>query len=76
MLCKDICQKLLTYDQKKIIEEWRKNALFDIQVSKRDDESGKLYKPVDINMDGKLKVIDDNGKEDILDPKFPFIPKI
>lgn len=76
MLCKDICQKLQTYDQKKIIEEWRKNAIFDIQVSKRDDESGKLYKPVDINMDGKLKVIDDNGKEDILDPKFPFIPKI
>lgn len=65
-----------TYDCKKIIEEWKKNAIFDIKITKRDDESGKLYKPLDIDLDGKLKVVDDDGKEEILDPQFPFVPKI
>ena len=76
LLCKDICLKLKTYDCKKIIEEWKKNAIFDIKITKRDDESGKLYKPLDIDLDGKLKVVDDDGKEEILDPQFPFVPKI
>ena len=76
LLCKDICLKLKTYDCKKIIEEWKKNAIFNIKITKRDDESGKLYKPLDIDLDGKLKVVDDDGKEEILDPQFPFVPKI
>ena len=76
LLCKDICSKLKTYDCKKIIEEWKKNAIFDIKVTKRNDESGKLYKPLDIDLDGKLKVVDEDGKEEILDPQFPFVPKI
>jgi hypothetical protein len=31
---------------------------------------------LDIDSDGKLKVIDDDGKEEILDPQFPFVQKI
>ena len=76
LLFKDICNKLIAYDSKKIIEEWKKNAIFDIQITKRDDESGKLYKPLDIDLDGKLKVVDEDGKEEILDPQFPFVNKI
>lgn len=76
LLCKDICNKLKSYDCKRIIEEWKKNAIFDIEITKRNDETGKKYKPIDIDLDGKLKVIDDNGNEDILDPQFPYIQKI
>ena len=76
LLCKDICEKLKTYDCKKIIEEWKKNAVFDIKITKRDDESGNTYKPLDIDLNGNLKVIDDNGKEEIIEPKFPYVDKI
>ena len=73
LLCKDICHKLLTYNSEKIIEEWKKNATFDVKITKRDDESGKLYKPLDIDLEGKLKVQAEDGKEDIIDPQFPYI---
>ena len=53
-----------------------KNAIFDVKITKRDDESGKLYKPLDIDLEGNLKVIGEDGKEEIIDPKFPFIHKI
>ena len=76
LICKDICEKLKTYDGKKIIEEWKKNAVFDIKITKRDDENGKAYKPLDIYLDGKLKVIDDNGNEEIFEPQFPYVNKI
>ena len=76
LLCKDICKKLKTYNCKQIIEEWKKNAFFDIQITKRNDESGKLYKPVNIDLDGKLKVVGDDGKEEVIDPQFPHIKKI
>ena len=65
-----------TFSREKIIEEWKKNAIFDIKISKRDDNSGKLYKPLDIDLDGKLKVVGDDGKEEIIDPQFPFVQKI
>ena len=64
------------FSREKIIEEWKKNAIFDIKISKRDDNSGKLYKPLDIDLDGKLKVVGDDGKEEIIDPQFPFVQKI
>ena len=35
MICKDICQKLKNKKKKKIIEEWKKNAIFDIKITKR-----------------------------------------
>ena len=76
LICKDICHKLKTYDCSKIIEEWKKNAVFDIKITKRDDTSGKLYKPLDITSEGKLKVVDDDGKEEIIDPQFPFVKKL
>ena len=76
LLCKDICFKLKTYNCQKIIEEWKKNAIFDIKITKRNDESGKLYKPLDIDIDGKLKAVDDDGKEEIIDPQFAFVEKI
>ena len=76
LLCKDICKRLKTYKCKKIIEEWKKNAIFDIKITKRDDESGKLYRPLDIGLDGKLKVVGDDGKEEVIDPQFPFVEKI
>ena len=66
-LGKDICEKLKTYDGKKIIEEWKKNAVLDIKITKRDDESGKAYKPLDIYLNVKLKVIKH---------QFPYIIKI
>ena len=75
LLCKDICHKLKTYNCEKIIEEWKKNAIFNIKITKRNDESGKLYKPLEITLDGKLKVLNENEKEEILDPQFPFIKK-
>lgn len=73
LLCKDICHKLKTYDCKKIIDEWKKNAIFDIEITKRDDTSGKKYTPIDIDHDGKLKVKGLDGKEEIIDPQFPYI---
>ena len=76
LICSDICHKLKTFNCEKIIEEWKKNAIFDIKITKRDDNSGKLYKPLDIDLDGKLKVVGDDGKEEIIDPQFPFIQKI
>ena len=76
MICADICHKLKTFSREKIIEEWKKNAIFDIKITKRDDNSGKLYKPLDIDLDGKLKVVGDDGKEEIIDPQFPFVQKI
>lgn len=76
LLCKDICKRLQTYNCKQIIEEWKKFAIYDIKITKRDDESGKLYKPLDIDLDGKLKVIGDDGKEEVIDPQFPFVNKI
>ena len=76
LLCKDICKRLKIYKCEQIIEEWKKNAIYDIKITKRDDESGKLYKPVNIDLDGKLKVIDDDGKEEAFDPQFPFVSKI
>ena len=76
LIWKDICNKLKIYDCKKIIEEWKKNAIFDIKITKRNDERGKLYKPLDIDFDGNLNVDDDDGKKEILDPQFPFVPKI
>ena len=54
----------------------KNNAIFDIKITKRDDERGKLYKPLNIDFDGNLNVIDDDGKKEILDPQFPFIQKI
>ena len=76
LICKDICNKLKTDNCKKIIDEWKNNAIFDIKITKRDDERGKLYKPLNIDFDGNLNVIDDDGKKEILDPQFPFIQKI
>ena len=76
LLCKDICHKLITYNSNKIIEEWKKYAIFDVKITKREYESGKLYKPLDIDLEGKLKVIGEDGKEEIIDPQFPFIHKI
>lgn len=76
LICKDICNKLKSYDCKTIIDEWKKNAIFDIKINKRDDENGKKYKPIDIDLEGRLKVIDDKGKEEILDPQFPYLQKI
>ena len=76
LLCKDICHKLITYNSEKIIEEWKKNANFDIKITQRYDESGKLYKPLDIDLEGKLKVLGEDGKEEVIDPQFPFIQKI
>ena len=76
ILCKDICKKLKTYNCEKIIEEWKKNAIFDIKITKRGDTSGKLYKPLDIDLEGKLKVSNEEGKEEIIDPEFPFVKKI
>jgi biotin-[acetyl-CoA-carboxylase] ligase BirA-like protein len=76
LLCKDICKRLQTYNCKQIIEEWKKFAIYDVKITKRDDESGKLYKPLDIDLDGKLKVIGDDGKEEVIDPQFPFVNKI
>ena len=75
LICKDICNKLKTDNCKKIIEEWKNNAIFDIKITKRDDERGKLYKPLDIDFDGNLNVIDDDGKKEILEPQFPFNSK-
>ena len=37
-------------------------TFYDTKKSKRNDESGKLYKPLDIDLDGKLKVNDNDGK--------------
>ena len=76
LLCKDICEKLKNYNCEKIIEEWKKNAIFDIKITKRNDTSGKLFKPLEIDLDGKLKVVDDDGKEEVIDPEFPFVKKI
>ncbi len=76
IICKDICEKLKTYYCEKIIEEWKKNAVFDIKITKRGDTSGKLYKPLEIYSDGKLKIVDDDGKEEVIDPEFPFVKKI
>jgi biotin-(acetyl-CoA carboxylase) ligase len=76
LLCKDICKRLQTYNCKQIIEEWKKYAIYDVKITKRDDESGKIYKPLDIYLDGKLKVVGDDGKEEVIDPQFPFVSKI
>lgn len=75
-ICKDICHKLKTYNCEKIIEEWKKNAIFDIKMTKKDDTSGKEFKPLEIFLDGKLKIVDNEGKEEIIEPQFQFIPKI
>ena len=76
LLCKDICHKLQTYNCKTIIEEWKKYANFDIKITKRDDESGKLYQPIDVTYEGNLKVLNEDGKEEIIQPYFPFVSKI
>ena len=76
LLCKDICHKLQTYNCEKIIQEWKKHSNFKIKISKRDENNGKLYQPIDITLDGKLKVLNEEGKEELLEPYFPFISKI
>ena len=76
LICKDICQTLKTYNCEKIIEEWKKNAIFDIKITKRNDNSGKLFKPLEIDLEGKLKVVDDDGNEEVIDPEFSFVKKI
>ena len=37
LLCKDICKRLKIYKCEQIIEEWKKNAIYDIKITKRDD---------------------------------------
>ena len=75
IICKDICNKIQTYNCEKIIEEWKKKAFLDIKFSKRDDEIGKLYKPIDIDLEGRIKAVDEEGKIEIIDPQFPYIKK-
>ena len=76
ILCKDILKRIKTYSCERIIEEWKKNAIFNIKITKRNDESGKLYQPIDITLEGNLKALNEDGKEEIIDPKFPFIPNM
>ena len=45
-------------------------------VSKRNEDNGKSYQPIDITLDGKLKVLNEEGKEELIEPYFPFISKI
>ena len=46
--------------------EWKKNTIFDIKITKIDDESGKLYKTLNINFDGNLNIVNDDGNKEIL----------
>ena len=64
---------MLTYSSEKIIEEWKKDTIFDIKMTKRDNKSGKIYKPFYIDLERKLKVIGEDEKEEIIDAQFPFI---
>ena len=54
----------------------KNNAIFDIKITKIDDERVKLYKPLNIDFNRNLYVIDDDWKKEILDSQFPFIQKI
>ena len=76
LLCEDICKKLISYSCKQIIEEWKSYCDFNIMFTKRDDTSGKLYKPIDITLEGKIRASDPKGNEETIDPQFPFIKKI
>ena len=74
-ICKNICEKINKLSAKEIMDEWKKNANFNIKITKRGDTSEKEYQPLEVNEDGWFKVKDDEGKEEVIQPMFPYLNK-
>jgi uncharacterized protein YaaW (UPF0174 family) len=52
--------------------EWEM-TFYDIKKSKRNEESKKLYKPLDIDLDEKLKVNYNDGKGKVANPQILIV---
>jgi hypothetical protein len=48
-------------------------TFYDIKKSKRNEESKKLYKPLDIDLDEKLKVNYNDGKGKVANPQILIV---
>jgi uncharacterized protein YaaW (UPF0174 family) len=48
-------------------------TFYDIKKSKRNEESKKLYKPLDIDLDEKLKVNYNDGKGKVAKPQILIV---